>query len=70
MPLHITVTKNDCIQIGENITIKVARKLKGDGTLHSSSISVSIDAPKDIRIERKHNSTFQEENDGDKSENI
>jgi sRNA-binding carbon storage regulator CsrA len=68
MPLHITVTKDDCILIGENIKVRVARKRKPDGTFHSNSISVSIDAPKEVSIKRKHN--FQEENDGNKSQDI
>lgn len=59
MALHITVTKDDCILIGDKIKIKVARKLKGDGSPHSKNLSVSIDAPKDMKITRKHN--FQEE---------
>jgi sRNA-binding carbon storage regulator CsrA len=69
MPLHVTITsKDDYVLIGENIKVKVTRKRKVDGTFHSKHISVSIDAPKEVSIKRKHN--FQEENDGNKSQDI
>lgn len=60
MALHVTISKDDYIQIGENIRIRVARKKKGDGTNHSKHFSVSIDAPKELKITRKHKN-FQEE---------
>tara|TARA_R100001198_G_scaffold24639_2_gene12877 strand:- start:1855 stop:2064 length:210 start_codon:yes stop_codon:yes gene_type:complete len=61
MALHVTISKDDYIQIGENIRIRVARKKKGDGTNHSKHFSVSIEAPKEIKVNRVHNSNFQEE---------
>lgn len=64
MALHVTVSKDDYIQIGPNIRVRINRKKKGDGTNHSKHFSVSIDAPKEIKINRVHNSYFQEEING------